>query len=397
MKGSDHILLAALFFWLSYLILFKGGRDRTVERPRLFRVVYGLVGVAAYVVVLVLPALLLIGFVPGIREARRQGLTPPDLAFAAEMPMAGERFRDFPEVLEKLRGAGDDLSDPRWQEAGRSVVAHIGDDRFGRNVWEAVVEWGRDIAQRRSGGNVSDASAARAALARLAGADDLAERAAPALRRMGDVNFTVLAMLLHVWYPNEDIAYLYFSEKMIHDATADWLLSYGTFLFGLLALALLIQRGMRLTSVTLFGRILGLRQNLLFQHYEEEAFSPWRFLVCSAVVLSISYVLAWHFIPSYCVVFRHTQTTYFAATLWNVLIGSVLVDSLGNLVALVLIRCGIDPARVLWDNVGVAVGSVALLRFFQNSWFTIGTALALGLLQSLLLKAFAWWQRETGV
>ena len=191
---------------------------------------------------------------------------------------------------------------------------------------------------------------------------------------MGDINFTVLAMLLHVWYPNDDIAYLYFSGKRIHDATADWFLSYATFLFGVLALALLIQRGMRLTTVTLFGRILGLRHNLLFQRYEEEAFSPWRFLLCGAVVLSISYVLAWHFIPPYCVVFRHTQTTYFAATVWNVLIGSVLVDSLGNLVALLLIRCGIDPARILWDNVGVAVGAVALLRFFQNSWFTIGTS-----------------------
>ena len=176
MIGSDHILLAAMFWWLSYLILFKDGRERTVEPPMLFRVVYALIGVAAYVVVLVLPARLLIGFVPGILEARRQGLAPPDLAFAAELPMAGERFRDFPEVLDKLRGAGDDLSDPRWQEARRSVVGQFGDDDFGGGVWEAVVEWGRDIAERRSGGSVSDADAARAALARLAGADDLAER-----------------------------------------------------------------------------------------------------------------------------------------------------------------------------------------------------------------------------
>jgi hypothetical protein len=128
----------------------------------------------------------------------------------------------------------------------------------------------------------------------------------------------------------------------------------------------------------------------LFIAFERESFNPWYFLACFAVVGAVSLALAWTFMDPYYVLTYRSGTSFFLAVVWNVLIGSVLIESLGNISSVVLIRLGHDPTRMIVDNILIALASVGILWYFQNSWFSITTALALGVLQGLLRKAMTW-------
>src|SRR6185437_12465382 len=197
------------------------------------------------------------------------------------------------------------------------------------------------------------------------------------------------AMTLHVFYPNEDIAYLAFADgfrrRPMH---SNIMMAMVSLLMAALVivLALFIQRGTRVLSVRLLGNLLGLERSTLFRQFEHEAFNPYRFLLGFAIIFPMTALFAWIAIEPYYVLAYRQPWSYFTAVAWNVLIGVVLVETLGNVLSVVLIRCGRDPLRMVLDNLIVAALSVPLLLYFQNSWYAIVAGIALGILQSIAEK-----------
>jgi len=409
-----------ILIWLAYGILFLDRRRRQADEAYaaaggslptfrwLAYAVFGLVGVAVYAALLGVPAYLLVRFAPVVWTANRQGLSPQEISFGGQLAEVRAMFGDLAARLPALEAARHDPGDPRWPELQRDLAARLGGGRrFGRDLGGAVIDWGRSLAAEQGAKPpVTVPDALLAAARRLSGGDDFPARmdrfrgaVAAAGYSTAEVNesvdgYTVQAMALNVFYPNDDIAYLALSEGFrpppLGENRDDDQTALGLFAAALVVVyALLVQRGMRLLTISLAGRLVGLRQVPLFRRFEREAFDPYRFLISAALVLTATAALAWVWIdPYYVLTYRHPGP-YLATVLWNVLIGGVLVDGLNNLVSVGLIRRGVDPFRILLDNVAVAGVAVLILLYFQNSWFSIATSLAMGLAQSVVMKALA--------
>jgi hypothetical protein len=362
-----------------------------------------------YILVLGIPFLTLSSFVPAVRHARQLNLTFQDIHVARQFQDAQQRFFKAQEFLLRMDRALDDPDAPVWQEAKDYVAFRLGGEtRFGRDVWQAMIDWGRQIEEDRGAADaaVADTRAVRAALARLIGADDLAPRIAefkklckdppPARDKAADSvvdRYISGAMNLHIYYPNDDIAYLAMADGIRRLEPRDKAMATAASLTacaGFLVFGLFIQRGMRLITVSGAGRCLDVSETPLFLTFEREAFDPRRWLCTFAIVFPATAVLAWVQIEPYYVLVYQQPWGYLAAVAWNVIMGGVLIESVGNILSVLLIRCGIDPLRTILDNVAVLLLSVPILLYFQNSWYSIAAGAALGLLPNLAQKARAF-------
>jgi hypothetical protein len=400
--GIAGLLAYSILFWDSLTSrnhLYSQGGESWLSRLSM---------AGTYLLVIGVPAVMLVGFVPVLSEAKRLGLSPQDIDLARQYADNRQELRALEMYLRQMDDALDEPSDPIWQKVKAHVVPLLGDGpRFNRDLWETLIDWGRQIEQERgtAQGTVSETRSVRAALARLAGADDLSARIATFRQRCGETTakptprdgsvldtYVRYAMTLHVFYPNDDIAYLAFADGFRRPTESNTMGIMVSLVLTawILLVAVFIQRGMRLLSVRLLGTMLGLRAVALFRQFEHETFNPYRFLLIFVLVYPITALLAWVFIEPYYVLTYRQPWLYFTAVAWNVLMGGVLVETLGNALSVVLIWWGRDPLRMILDNLLVAAVSVPLLLYFQNSWFSIAAGMALGLLQSLGEKVMVW-------
>jgi hypothetical protein len=281
-----------------------------------------------------------------------------------------------------------------------------GERRFGRDVWKSLLDFGKDTYDSQPSFNqflpAGERAYMLAAVSRMVGLDE-AGRKMYELERPGASNeaykilptgkdYSVLFLLMHVFYPNDDLAYMQFGTGWGGEhslfALGSGQFSPALLVSGLVLVlwALLVQRSMRRVTITGFGRLLGLRGNPAFERLSKVAFNPWLQLLSLAVVIPLTWAFARMFMEDFYVLYFRSEINLILAVLYSALIGAALCEAIANILALLCIRFGLDPERVFVDNLIAAGLSIAVLLYFQNSWVSIGSGLALGLVTGVALK-----------
>jgi hypothetical protein len=278
------------------------------------------------------------------------------------------------------------------------LIERLGDRRFHRDVWTALQDWGKEVYEKEPGLAEQLPPGERAyiiaAIDRMVGLD-AAGRKVYELDRDNKVplgkDYTVLFLLLHVFYPNDDLTYMQFGTGWYGEhslfATAARGFSAALLVASLFLVfwALLVQRSLRRLTIHYLGRALRLQGKPAYEHLEM-SFNPWLQLVALGVVIPIAWLFARLFMEDFYVLYFRSEIGLLLAVVYGALIGGALVEAIENLIALGCIRCGLDPERMIVDNVLAAGLSIGLLWFFQNSWFATASGLALGLFTSIALK-----------
>ncbi len=117
-------------------------------------------------------------FLPRVAAINEFGLGLADIHQAANLSATKARFTDppqeepFNQYLKKLEESVNQPNAAVWQEVRAKLRDRLGGpNRFGRDVWQAFLEWGKSLVP--SPEPVSDEKAILAALKRLAGKDGL--------------------------------------------------------------------------------------------------------------------------------------------------------------------------------------------------------------------------------
>ena len=395
-----QVVLPAFLAWLCYRLILKKNAWYLEDDSEGFlswlwlwlkRILFALFLSVSMLLTLLLPLGLFVFILPQIVELARRGLSPQDLHVAS---LAYPLLDPWPETIRwEVLATQEDLNHAEWQKVRALVREQLGETRLRSDVWAAVIAWGRELHWRTDPlHGVSDAQAARLALARLRGTDGLRERAAPVLRGLGGPRAISRLFFFHAFYPNEEVALVWFTTSPIYDRHTPLLAPLG-----LLLAALLILRGFRTLTLTVLGFLLWLRGNPVFETLRAEAFSRWRFLATTLLLTALGWLSLQQSVEPFYVLFATHPENLLGAILWNVLLGGMLVESLGNVLSVLLIRLGINPLLIVWDNVLIVLLSVALLWFFQNGWLTILSAIAIGTVQIVGQKLMARWRwRKTG-
>jgi hypothetical protein len=394
-----QVLLPAILAWLCYRLILKKNAwyledDSEGVLSWLWlwfkRILFALFLSFSMLLTLLVPLGLFVFNLPQIVDLARRGLSPQDLHVAS---LSSPRLEPWPaSIRDEVLATEDDLNHPEWQKVRALVRERLGEQRLGSDTWRAVIAWGRELAWRADPlRSVNDTQAARLALARLRGTDDLPERAAPVLRGLGGNRAISRLFFFHAFYPNEEVALVWFTTSPVYDRTAPLLAPLA-----LLLAALLILRGFRTLTLSLLGFLLWLRRDPVFETLRTEAFSRWRFLATTLLLTLLGWISSQQSVEPFYVLFATHPENLIGAILWNVLVGGMLVESLGNVLAVLLIRLGVNPLRIVWDNVLIVLLSVLILWFFQNGWLTILSAVAIGTVQIVGQKLMARWRLRKG-
>jgi hypothetical protein len=135
-------------------------------------------GLALYAAIICLPLLGLIELVGLVNATKKEGLTPQELSQAKEISRNQRWFEQLPPLLADA-ASKNDMADPAWIRLKAYVLRQMGSEqRFGRNIWQALIDWGKEVGQRagRRPEDLSEAEAIRTALTRIMGNDGLPER-----------------------------------------------------------------------------------------------------------------------------------------------------------------------------------------------------------------------------
>jgi hypothetical protein len=131
--------------------------------------------------------------------------------------------------------------------------------------------------------------------------------------------------------------------------------------------------------------------NPSFRRLEQAAFHPWLQVVSLLIVLPIGWLFARLFMDGFYVLYFRSDINLVLAVAYSVLIGGALCEAIQNVLAVLCIRLGLAPERMVVDNLVAGALGAAVLWFFQNSWYSIVSGLALGLFTSAFVKLF--WAR----
>lgn len=354
-----------------------------------------------YGLLLAIPVCSLFLFVPIINKAHELNVSLQDITLHHLSKRTKEYFEDYRADI------------PAVAQKAYLLERFGGESRFGRDRWTALCEWGREIVRDQGGSlDCSETEAVNAAIARLRGTDQKAQSTDLLVNHFKGASisarfqYDMLAQsvyargvmwFLHIFYPNDDIGYLAFGWQDIWnidnrvargpDDEVIGLFVFGGIIFGF---ALLVQRGMRLLTIRVLGWCLRIQTEPTFRAYDREMFNLRRQLFGYAVVLPLSCALAIYALEPFYVLYFQSSDLLYAAVFWNALIGGILVESLENVVSLLVIRAGYDPHLIIWDNILVIGASIGLLLYFQNSWFSIASAVAIGLVGNLSHKISTW-------
>lgn len=280
--------------------------------------------------------------------------------------------------------------------------------RYGRDVWTEFVLWGKEVAESRRKGDAgfpaeSDRASVVAAVDRLTGRDDAYAKAVDLNRRLQERSGFKKQDHLDVWpgmalasgayYPNDDVPALYLSTSWMKDDRGPFegdpfhTNISGVFIVSAFILwGLLTQRGMRLVTTGLLGRILRIRKHPHYQSYLRAMFSPGWQLLTMPVVLAASWYLNRRNLESFPVVYCQSEFTYLGAMIFSGLMGGVFVEVIETTITAVVIRLGGNPETMIWDNLVAICLGVGALYYFQNSWTSIGTGVMLGIFVSVANK-----------
>ncbi|OAI50767.1 hypothetical protein AYO44_17515 [Planctomycetaceae bacterium SCGC AG-212-F19] len=338
-----------------------------------------------YGIVLALPFYFVWFLIPILNEARERNVSAQDITLYELQQQAKVRFADYSEQIAVEN------------QKGYLIEQFGGETKFGRDVWQALIEWGREILEADGkGDNVSDEEAVRTAMKRILGTDEKVKQADMVFKHF-QASFPLpgnkcysrsLMIVLHLLYPNDDIAYLAVGFQFAWEPrpNKEDLYVFWNIMFWAIALALIIQRGMRLLTIRCLARFLGLHENPLFKEYEQSMFKPKRRLIELALVIPISWWLATMFINPFYVLYCPSKYIIYAGVSWNVLIAGVLAESLENIITLSMIQAGYVPHQIIWDNVLVVAIVIPLLLYTQDSWFTILPGIVVGLVGNVVYK-----------
>jgi hypothetical protein len=294
------------------------------------------------------------------------------------------------------------LNETHWKERQTGILKDLGGEtRFGRSLWAALLNYGEDVAQERGWEGLlqvqPDRARAIAAIDRLSGRDAFSDQVDHFCRdtrpiqkppkTLADV-WSTLAMFASAYYPNDDVPYLALGEgfKFAVDGKQMSLPGRIATVLGIVILALLVQRGMRLVTIRLLGRIFRVRKHVAYQAYESHAFDPYWQLGTIVMVIIVSYPLSRLMQEPFYILFCRSEGTFLAATVWGVMMGSILVEAIESVITLWFIRNGKNPLEMVLDNMITAGLSMMILLFFQNSLKSVLIAISVGLASSIWHK-----------
>ncbi len=282
------------------------------------------------------------------------------------------------------------------------LTERLGEHRFGRDVWKAFLAWGKESYERQPALArllpAGERAYVVAAVERMVGLDE-AGRKVYELDRANQLptgkDYTLVPLGMHIFYPNDDLIYMQFGEGWYGEhslfATGRGSFSPALVVIGLYLVfwALLVQRSMRRLTVHYLGRAAGVGGDPAFRRLEHGMFDPRLQLVALLVVVPLGWLFARLFMDDFYVFYFRSDINLVLAVVYSALICGALCEAVQNLIAVACVRCGRDPQRMFVDNLVAGGVGAAVLWFFQNSWFSIVSGLALGLFTSVVLKLFA--------
>jgi hypothetical protein len=209
-----QVVLPAFLAWLCYRLIFKKNAWYLEDDSEGFlswlwlwfkRTLFALFLSVSMLLTLLVPLGLFLFHLPQIVELARRGLSPQDLHVAS---LSQPLLDPWPGTIrDEVLAVQEDLNHPEWQKVRAVMRERLGETCLGSDIWRAVIAWGRELHWRTDPlKGVSDAQAARLALARLRGTDRLGERAAPVLRGLGGNRAISRLFFFHAFYPNEEVA-----------------------------------------------------------------------------------------------------------------------------------------------------------------------------------------------
>src|SRR5215471_4176315 len=111
-------------------------------------------------------------------------------------------------------------------------------------------------------------------------------------------DYGVLFLLLHVFYPNDDLTYMVFGNSWGGEhslfATGTSVPSAALLVVGLYLVlwALLVQRSLRRLTIHYLGRAVGLGDNPILARLTHAAFNPWLQVLSLVVVIPLTWLFA---------------------------------------------------------------------------------------------------------
>jgi hypothetical protein len=291
-----------------------------------------------------------------------------------------------------------------------ALLARLGSPhRLGRNVGQAVQDWGSELSRKRRDLRPLPDGERRNVLAvldRLTGMDPRYAQFEESLGQMyPDLNREVqrqvenplrqfsFVMALTA-SPVDDLMYFAFSGKFVipyHDrltiekgATTGLTLVLNLLTY--LVAALLMVRGMRLVTLVGPARLLGLADQETYQAYHGSILHSRRLVVLFFLMLPLLTFLAWLQLEPRFVLYMRGWTDLLAGVASAALFTGIMTGSLANLVTLGFIRAGKDPRKLWVDEIVIGCLSVGLLWYFSNSWPSILAGTTIGMAPGLLHK-----------
>lgn len=335
-----------------------------------------------------LPLFFLLCLVPILNDAHQHGVSARDITVYEHKDRARHSFEAYDEAI------------PIETQRGYLLTQLGGETKFGHSTWQSLLEWGREIHHADTGDeSLDEDEAVKTALRRMKGDDATSVKAGVVYNRF-DSEFPLpgehisypraIMCVVHAFYPNDDIVYLAAGYDQAWRPEQDhgfWI--FATMFFWSTTLGIVVQWGMRWVTISLLGRVLGLPSNPLFEHYQRSMFSVWRQLLVFAIVFPVAFWLATRYMEPFYVLYLQSEFVLFAAVLWNVIFGSALFEGLENVITLFIIKAGKNPYRILWDYALVILVWIPGMLYLQNRWFSILSALALGISLNLLHKVLS--------
>lgn len=272
---------------------------------------------------------------------------------------------------------------------------------------EAVARrWGRELEQqRRQAGEPlppsSDNVVLLCVIEHLAGWDSAGVQARQAALQVFEPDRLRLQAALTLAYPSDEVFKTLasgdaldlvtlrgwdFLDRSATLANLAWLL--GWFLF--LAVAAFLCRAVILDTVG--ARLLRLSGHDLFRAYYDTQTSKHAkgWLLALLVIPLAKWAWDWWRLKTPHALLMPTPLHLLAGIYMSVLAGGLLIATLNRLVAVVLLRCGVDVAKVWLDEIIGTLLGIALLAYFGNTWLSLAAFVAV----ALLPEAYRRWRQS---
>lgn len=194
-------------------------------------------------------------------------------------------------------------------------------------------------------------------------------------------------------YPSDDITFVWVGDDRLHLTDTHSTRGQLWIVCGLLLVA---NRGLRVLFHLLGDWVLWLRHNKAYQHYRDGRGDPpaWVHWPVLGVVILLSWLVAWSRLDWPLLPVAPSPEWLLLGSAIATVLGGKLIAAIGRLLALLMLRCGINVEKVWYDEIlGILLG-VVVLHVFGNDWANICVYVLAEVLPAVAGHFYGRWKQR---